>query len=138
MLAVRIAFASLAAPLIATLPYLAFAYFGLTSFAVEGGAPAQGVLTGAFLVLIGALLAALFLGLARVRWKKRSMVVRQHLSGWPIGFAALFLLLFAVPGWLEGPKMFSIVLLTAGTSGFVGAAAVGLWLRLSYANEEEG
>lgn len=53
MLEVRIAFASLAAPLIATLPYLAFAYYGLTSFAAEGGAPAQGVLTGAFLVLIG-------------------------------------------------------------------------------------
>jgi hypothetical protein len=136
MLIFRIVLASIIAALIAVLPYLVFGCSMLHSFAAEGGAPAQGVMAGLVIALIGMLMAMVFLFVARIMWRKKEMVVRQHLFGWPVGFAVLFLLLLAVPGWLEGLGTFLSVLATAIASGLAGTVGANLWLRLSYVDEK--
>src|SRR5664280_1032312 len=118
----RIAAATLIAPCLAALPYLAFAYYVLTHYAEDGGAPAQGVLESAVVVLLGALLAMVFLAIARFSWRKKDMVVKKHLCGWPVAIAVLFFALLAVPAWLQGLSTFFIVLATACVCGAAGVA----------------
>lgn len=121
------------ATLISSTLYFAMCAFALIGPASEGGAPAQGVLLFAVLITIGAILAWIFLTLARISWRTRDAVVRQHLFGWPIGIAGLFFAVLAIPAVVGGFISFIVVLLSCLFCGAAGCGAVALWLKLSYA-----
>lgn len=125
MLTVRSTLASLVAPALAAAPYLIFF-------------PDSGGLVPAVALLV-ALLATIFLVLARLGWRTKSMVVREHLYGWPIGIAFLFFLPLAIPSWVAGGLGLFVALLAAtAASAAVGVGAMAIWLRLSYPNQETG
>jgi hypothetical protein len=132
MKAVRIIAATILAPCIAVLPYLVFARYAFTHFAGDGGAAARGVLDSAELVLVGAILAVVSLSVARFSWTKDNEILQRNLFGWPIGIAIVFVLLLIVPAWLQGMRMFIIVITTAAVACATGVVAAKFWLRWSY------
>ncbi|HWA10717.1 MAG TPA: hypothetical protein VG838_14835, partial [Opitutaceae bacterium] len=54
---------------------------------------------------------------------------RQHLFGWPIGIAALFLLLLIVPASLQGLSTFLIVVATSGVCCAAGVDLLRIYER---------
>ena len=137
MKALQIVAATFLAPCVAAVPYfmmIALAFFGAAN---EGGAPAQVALLFFSVVSLGTILAIVFLACARLSWKTKSMVVREHLFGWPIGLAALIFIIGAVPGVLAGVVGFLLVLASSLICGVVGCLAARLWLKLSYPDKEE-
>ena len=137
MLAARVIIASLLAPAVAAAPYLAFGYFVNSRSPREAGVPTFGALMLA-VVLLGAFLTMIFLVVARLGWKTKSMVVRQHLYGWPVGIAVLFFFFLAVPSWLDGVGAVVALIAASIICASVGIGAAAIWLRLSYPNEEKG
>src|SRR5688500_14423368 len=136
MLAVRITIAPLIAAAIAAAPYLAFGYFVNAGSELEAGVPSFGALMLG-VVMVGALLAMIFLSVARIGWKMKSMVVREHLCGWPVGIACLFFLVLAAPSWSIGVGAFVELIAASSICASVGMGAAAIWLRLSYQNEKK-
>jgi hypothetical membrane protein len=139
MRVVRIALATIFAPIFAALPYFAV---GVWAFCDSGGGPpAQGALACIVLVVLAASGAVLVLAIARFAWKDRDMVARRTLFSVPLSIAALFLFLIGIlPGCIFGDgawSTFPLAFVTSVSAATFGVLSAAAWLRYSYDSDTE-
>ena len=132
MRAFRITLVTLATPVLAALPYVVLLFVAAITGEREGGPGAFGYLVIASAIFVTIVLGWIFLGLARLRWKERSMVVRQHLHAWPPCLAALLAAVIAVPAVFVNIAVAAFVCVFAVVSGLIGYGATRLWERCAY------
>jgi hypothetical protein len=128
----RIIIVTIAAPIVAALPYFGFLALAFPlSEKVEASA-AKGMAGAAVLLLFGTLFGVLFLGLARLRWKTREMIVREHLHAWGPSLAALvgfpLALIFAFVDLWAAASILGATAIIA----LVGLGATWVWERYAY------
>jgi hypothetical protein len=130
----RIVCITIAAPYFTAVPYLGFAAYCLTHDAAEGGAPAQGVLALSGLVVVGAGVAVLFLGITRLLVPERNMVRLAYIIAPPIVLSLLFFFVFGLLplAFARDYRAFIVGLITATASCAAGLAATFAWLRYAY------
>jgi hypothetical protein len=132
MRSLRILTVSLFAPVLAALPYLALLWIGFPRGERVDRAEGACWLAAAVFVVSCTIIGMIFLGLARLRWRSRHMIVREHLHAWGPCLAALWGVPIAVVCAFVSVAAISAAIGAATFAGLVGVSATRMWERYAY------